>query len=35
MSSSFYETAEPTSVLKNYTSKEKADRIQEMEEEEA
>jgi hypothetical protein len=25
MSLSFYETAEPTSVLKNYTSKEKAD----------
>jgi hypothetical protein len=25
MSSSFYETAEPTSIMKNYTSKEKAD----------
>ena len=30
MSSSSYGTAEPTSNLKNYTSKEKADRLQEM-----
>jgi hypothetical protein len=35
MSSSFYETAEPTSDSKNYTSKEKADRLQEMKSEEA
>ncbi len=35
MSSSSYETAEPTSVLKNYTSKEKADRLQEMKSEDA
>ena len=35
MSSSSYETAEPTSNLKNYTSKEKADRLQEMKSEEA
>ncbi len=33
--SSFYETAETKSVLKNYTSKEKADRLQEMKREEA
>ncbi len=30
MSSSSYGTAEPTSIYKNYTSKEKADRLQEM-----
>jgi hypothetical protein len=30
-----YETAEPKSVYKNYTSKEKADRLQEMKREEA
>ena len=35
MSSSSYETAEPTSIMKNYTSKEKADRLQEMKDEEA
>jgi hypothetical protein len=35
MSSSFYETAKPTSDSKNYTSKEKADRLQEMKNEEA
>jgi hypothetical protein len=35
MSSSTYETAEPSSVMKNYTSKEKADRLQEMQSEEA
>jgi hypothetical protein len=35
MSSSSYETAEPTSNLKNYTSKEKADRLQEIQSEEA
>ena len=34
MSSSNYETAEPSSVKKNYTSKEKADRLQEMKSEE-
>jgi hypothetical protein len=34
-SSSYYETAEPTSDPKNYTSKEKADRLQEMKNEEA
>ena len=35
MSSSSYGTAEPTSIYKNYTSKEKADRLQEMKDEEA
>jgi hypothetical protein len=35
MSSSSYETAEPSSVTKNYTPKEKADRLQEMKSEEA
>jgi hypothetical protein len=35
MSSSSTETAEPTSIMKNYTSKEKADRLQEMKDEEA
>ena len=35
MSSSSYETAQPTSIYKNYTSKEKADRLQEMKDEEA
>jgi hypothetical protein len=35
MSSSSYETAEPSSIMKNYTSKEKADRLQEMKDEEA
>ena len=30
MSSSSNKTAEPTSIMKNYTSKEKADRLQEM-----
>ncbi len=35
MSSSSNETTEPTSILKNYTSKEKADRLQEMKDEEA
>jgi hypothetical protein len=35
MSSSSYETAEPTSAPKNYTPKEKADRLQEMKREEA
>ena len=34
-SSSYYETAEPSSDQKNYTSKEKADRLQEMKDEEA
>jgi hypothetical protein len=34
-SSSYYETAEPTSNPKNYTLKEKADRLQEMKSEEA
>mgnify|MGYP000518558929 CR=1 FL=1 len=34
MSSSSNETAEPTSIMKNYTSKEKADRLQEMKSEE-
>jgi hypothetical protein len=34
-SSSYYETAEPTSDPKNYTSKEKADRLQEIEDEKA
>ena len=34
-SSSYYETAEPTSDQKNYTSKEKADRLQEMKSEKA
>ena len=35
MSSSSYETAEPSSTSKNYTPKEKADRLQEMRSEEA
>ena len=35
MSSSSNETAEPTSIMKNYTSKEKADRLQEIKDEEA
>jgi hypothetical protein len=35
MSSSFYETAKPNSVMKNYMSKEKADRLQEMQREKA
>jgi hypothetical protein len=35
MSSIFYETAETTSIMKDYTSKEKADRLQEMKQEEA
>jgi ATPase subunit of ABC transporter with duplicated ATPase domains len=34
-SSSYYKTAEPSSDPKNYTSKEKADRLQEMKNEEA
>ncbi len=35
MSSSLYETAEPTSDQKNYTSKERLERLQEMEREQA